>query len=142
MIKVETLGMIDVAKINPVLKAEKAVKNYSFMTDNEVVYLISNTVVGDHAYNKDEVFAAGEYLNGYEVAMWKNQKLVIDEEHITYAEGKGYADLEAGVSMLTINEDVTLAVADAAPASGVYFVVTDKVMLTGKAVKARVMIAG
>lgn len=44
MIKVETLGMIDVAKINPVLKAEKAVKNYSFMTDNEVVYLISNTV--------------------------------------------------------------------------------------------------
>ena len=142
MIKCETIGMIDVAKINPVLKADKAVKNYSFLTDNEIVYLISNTVVGDNAYNKDVVFAAGEYLNGYDVSVWKNQKLVIDEEHIAYAEGKGYADLEAGVSMLTINEDGTLAVADSAPASGVYFVVTEKTTLTGKAVKARVMIAG
>lgn len=141
MIKCETLGMLDVAKINPVLKAEEAVKNYSFLTDNEIVYLISNTAVGDNAYKTDETFAAGEYLNGYEVAPWVNQKLVIDEEHIAYAEGEDYADLVAGTTILTINEDGALAVAEAAPASGVYFVVTDKIMLTGKAVKARVMMA-
>lgn len=141
MIKMETIGMIDVAKINPVLKSDKDVANYSFMKDGEVVYLICNTLTGDDSYKNKYTFKAGEFLNGYNVAAWKDQVLVIDDEHIAYAEGKGYADLAAG-NFLTINDEGKLAVADAAPESGVYFVVTKKTMLVGNAVKARVAIAG
>ena len=133
--------MIEVAKINPVLKSEKEVANYALIKDNDILYLVSNTVTGDNAYAKDVTFKAGEYLNGYAVKAWEGQKLVIDEEHIAYAEGKAYADLEANVTILVANDEGKLEVADAAPAAGVYFVVTDKTTLTGKAVKARVMCA-
>lgn len=140
MIKIETLGMLDVAKINPVLKADHDVANYSFLVDNGVVYLICNTLVGDDAYKNKHVFAAGEYLNGYAVKAWEGQKLVIDEEHIAYAEGADYAALVAGETILTVNEDGKLAVSETAPADGVYLLVTDKATLVGKAVKARVVV--
>lgn len=36
MIKAETLGMYDVAKNNPTLVSDKAVKNYSFITVDNI----------------------------------------------------------------------------------------------------------
>ena len=140
MIKVETIGMIEVSKINPVLKSEKDVHNYDFVTDNDILYLVANTIVGDEAYLKDAVIKAGEYLNGYQVDAWAGQKLVVDEAHIAYADGKTYADLNVD-DVLTVNEDGKMAVADSDPTSGVYFKVTDKVTLTEKAVKVRVVVA-
>ncbi len=133
MIKVETLGMLDIAKINPVLKSEEDVKNYSFLTADGILYLISNTVVGDDAYLKDVVIPAGDFLNGYQVDAWVGQKLVIDGKHI---EG-GVAALNVG-DALVVAEDGGLK---AGSAAGVHFVVTDKTTLTEAAVKARVAVA-
>lgn len=140
MIKVETLGMLDVAKVNPVLKSETDVNNYSFLTFDGDLYLISNTITGDDAYREDIVIPAGEYLNGYLVKAWDGQKLVIDDKHIAYASGKKYSDIVANTTLLTVSTDGKLAVATTAPTSGIYFKVTDKCNLTGKAVKAKVIV--
>ena len=113
MIKVETLGMLDIAKINPVLKSEEDVKNYSFLTADGILYLISNTVVGDDAYLKDVVIPAGDFLNGYQVDAWVGQKLVIDGKHI---EG-GVAALNVG-DALVVAEDGGLKAGAAAAKSG------------------------
>lgn len=133
MIKVETLGMLDVAKINPVLKSDKDVANYSFIIDDGDVYLVSNTIIGDDSYRENIIIPAGEYLNGYLVKAWEGQKLVVDGKHVT-----------GGVS--TLNKDDVLVVAEdgtlkAGEAAGVHFVVTDKVTLTEAAVKVKVVVA-
>lgn len=141
MIKVETVGMADVAKNNPVLKSQTAVANYSFITDDGDLYLISNTVTGDNAYVDNNTFAAGEYLNGFLVKAWEGQKLVIDEKHIAYASNKSYADIVVGTTLLGVDSSTgKLEVINSAPASGVYFKVTDKCTLTQKAVKAKVIV--
>ena len=93
------------------------------------------------AYRDDVTFAAGEYLNGYNVAAWAGQKLVADEKHIAYAEGKSYTDIVAGTTLLATNTDGKLEVVTDAPATGVYFKVTDKCRLTGNAVKVKVYVA-
>lgn len=133
MIKVETLGMLDVSKNNPMLKSDKDVKNYSFMTVDGILYLIDNIIVGDDAYRKDAVIPAGEFLRGYQVDAWVGQKLVIDGKHIA----DGAKDLVVG-DVLVVSEDGGLAKGEA---SGIHFVVTDKTTLTEAAVKARVSVA-
>lgn len=141
MIKVETIGMIDNAVLNSMLKSAKEVANYQFITDDGDTYLVCNTVAGDDAYIDDVKFAAGEYLNGYNVKAWEGQKLVVDDKHIAYDSNKTYADLIAGTTLLTVNAEGKLAVASVAPESGVYFKVTDKCRLTGNAVKVKVYVA-
>lgn len=141
MIKVETIGMIDNAVLNSVLQSAKEVANYQFITDDGDTYLVCNTVAGDDAYIDDVKFAAGEYLNGYNVKAWEGQKLVVDDKHIAYDSNKTYADLVAGTTLLTVNAEGKLAVASVAPESGVYFKVTDKCRLTGNAVKVKVYVA-
>lgn len=141
MIKVETIGMIDNAVLNSVLQSEKEVANYQFITDDGDTYLVCNTVAGDDAYIDDVKFAAGEYLNGYNVKAWEGQKLVVDDKHIAYDSNKTYANLVAGTTLLTVNAEGKLAVASVAPESGVYFKVTDKCRLTGNAVKVKVYVA-
>lgn len=136
MIKLETIGQIEIAKINPVLKSENAVTNYDFITDNDILYLIANTLTGDDNGREDVTIAAGEFLNGYQVDVFAGQKLVIDAKHIT---GTEYSDLAVG-NVLTVNNAGKLVVGSA-PESGVYFVVTEKTTLTGPAVKARVCVA-
>lgn len=140
MIKVETIGMLDNAVLNSVLKSDAEVANYQFVTDDGETYLVANTVTGDDAYVDDITFAAGEYLNGYNVKAWAGQKLVIDDKHISYASGKTYADIVAGTTLLNVADSGKLEIADAAPKSGVYFKVTDKCRLTGKAIKAKVIV--
>ena len=141
MIKVETIGMIDNAVLNSVLQSAKEVANYQFITDDGDTYLVCNTIAGDDAYIDDVKFAAGEYLNGYNVKAWEGQKLVVDDKHIAYDSTKTYADLVAGTTLLTVNAEGKLAVASVAPESGVYFKVTDKCRLTGNAVKVKVCVA-
>lgn len=68
-------------------------------------------------------------------------ELVADEKHIAYAEGADYDDITAGTTLMTVNENGKLAVAQAAPASGVYFKVTEKCRLTEKAVVIKVIVA-
>lgn len=148
MIKVENIGALDVAKINPVLTSNSDVANYSFITDDGVTYLVCNTIVGDDAYKDNVTIPAGEYLNGYDLSAWVNQKLVIDEKHIAYGSGEDYDDLlvaDAGnnvdATMLKVaSTGGKLEITDTAPTSGVYFVVTDKVTLTEKAIKVRVAV--
>ena len=139
MIKVETLGMYDIAKINPVLKSANDVVNNSFLTVGGITYVILNDISGDDAYKDGVKIKAGEYLNGYDLSAWAGQKLVIDEKHITYASGADYDDITAGTTLLKPKTDGTLEVTSTAPESGVYFKVTDKVTLTGKAVKVLIM---
>lgn len=134
MIKVETLGMLDIAKINPVLKSEKEVKNYSFIVDDGVTYLVCNTIVGDDSYKDDVVIPAGEFLNGYDVSAWVNQKLVVDGKHVT----NGVSALEKG-AVLVVDEATGKLVSGSA--AGVHFVVTEKVTLTEAAVKVKVAVA-
>lgn len=134
MIKIETLGMLDVAKVNPVLKHTEDVKNYSFITVDDELYLVSNTITGDNAYREDVAIPAGEYLNGFLVRAWDGQKLVIDGKHIQ--------DELSGLSVgdvLVAQDDGTLKKGDA---EGVHLVITDTgVTLTEAAVKAKVVVA-
>lgn len=142
MIKVETLGQLDIAKINPVLTSENDVENYSFLTDDGVTYVIMNDIHGDDAYKDDVTIEAGEYLNGYDISAWVNQNLVIDAKHITFGSGESYASsITAGTTLLTIADDGTLEIAASAPQSGLYFKVVAKTTLTEQAVKAKVMTA-
>lgn len=140
MIKTETIGMLDSAKVNPVLTSQTDVENYQFITNDGDVYLVANTLTGDDAGKEDIVIKAGEYLNGFLVKAWDGQKLIIDEKHIAYAASKSYSDITTGTTLMTINTNGKLAVAESAPASGVYFKVTDKCRLTQKAVKVKVIV--
>lgn len=141
MIKVETIGMLDVAKVNPVITSESDVANNQFITHEGNVYLVANTLVGDDSYREDITFKAGEYLNGYLIKAWEGQKLIADEKHIKYAEGKSYKDIVTGTTLLKVNTDGKLEVVTSAPASGVYFKVTDKCKLTEKAIKILIIVA-
>ena len=140
MIKVETIGMIQNSKINPTITSENDVANYTFLTVDGDLYLISNTVTGDNAYREGVTFKAGEYLNGYLVKAFEGEKLVIDEKHIAYGSKETYASLVDG-TILTV-ADGKLKITASAPTDGVYFKVKEKTTLTGKAVKAKVYVAG
>ena len=74
--------MLDVAKNNPVIKAEADTANYSFVTVDDALYLVANTMSGDDSYREDVVIPAGEYLNGFQVDAWAGKKLFIDGKHI------------------------------------------------------------
>ena len=133
MIKVETLGMLDVAKVNPVLKHTEDVKNYSFFTADNELYLISNTITGDDSYKEDVTIPAGEYLNGFLVKAWDGQKLVIDGKHIQ----DELSTLNVG-DILEAQDDGTLK--KVSTSAGVHLVITDKgITLTEAAVKAKVV---
>lgn len=136
MIKVETIGMLDTAKINPVITSADDVVNNQFVTYEENEYLIANTLTGDNAYREDVVLKAGEYLNGYLVKAWEGQNLVVDSKHVN----GDYADYAVAKKVLVIGEDGKLAEGEK-PASGVYFVVVDKCTLTEQAIKVRVCVA-
>lgn len=134
MIKVETIGMLDVAKINPVLTSEKDVVNNDFITDNDILYLIDNTIVGDDSYKDGVTIPAGTYLNGYQVKAWEGQKLVVDGKHVK----DGISTLKGG-EILVANDDGKLEVGEA---TGVHFVVSDvNVVLTEPAIKVVVTVA-
>ena len=142
MIKLETLGEIDRVVVNPVIVSTDDVENYSFITDNDEVYLVTNTIIGDSAYTDGNVIKAGEYLNGYLVRSLDGQKLVIDGKHIAYASGKTYADLAKDDILTITSTGGKLEVADEAPTTGVYFQITDVgVRLTEAAVKAKIFVA-
>lgn len=141
MVKCESIGMIQVAKVNPVLTKNTDVENYSFITVDGDLYVVMNELTGDKAGANGATIKAGEFLNGYLVKAWDSQKLVVDEEHIKYAENKSYADIVAGTTLMGV--DATsgkLEVISQAPTSGIYFKVTDKVSLCGKAVKVKVIV--
>ena len=72
-------------------------------------------------------------LNGYLVKAWEGQKLVVDGKHVT----GGVAALNKD-DVLVVAEDGTLK---AGEATGVHFVVTDKVTLTEAAIKVKVVVA-
>lgn len=132
MVKIDSIGMLDVAKLNPVITSNADVSNYSFITVDGDLYLIANTIVGDDSYRENVVIPAGEHLNGYLVKAWEGQKLVVDLKHVTGETANKDAILVAG-------SDGKLT---SGSATGVYFKVTDVgVTLTGKAVKVKVMVA-
>jgi len=141
MIKCMTLGMIEVAKNNPVITSQSDVELFDFITVDGVTYLIANTLVGDDSYKNEATLKAGEFLNGYDLAAWVDQELVVDEKHIAYASGASYADITAGTTLMTIDENGKLAVAAEAPASGFYFKVVAKCKLTEQAVRVKIMVA-
>lgn len=136
MIKIETLGMFDVAKVNPVITSETDTTNYQFVTYEDEVYLIANTLTGDDSYCDDVVIKAGDFLNGYLVKAWEGQNLIVDAKHIT---GE-YDTYSVKDTVLVVGDDGKLE-SGTAPESGVYFTVVDKCHLTEKAVKVKVCVA-
>ena len=135
MIKCETLGMLDVAKNNPVLKSDKDLPNYSFIKDDGDVYVIMNEVAGDASYAKDVVIKAGDFLNCFNLEAWKSQRLIIDAKHI---DGE-FASVSAEGTVLAIDEETgKLKVGEA---SGVHFVVKGVTRLTEDAVIAKIVVA-
>lgn len=136
MIKIETIGMIDVAKNNPVIVSETDVKNNSFITYEGNLYVVMNTIVGDDAYKDEAVIKAGEYLNGFLVEAWKGQKLVVDAKHVT----GGIASLAKDATLIV--DTTTGGLKTGTASSGVYFKVKDlDAMLTEKAIKVEVCVA-
>lgn len=133
MIRCETVGGIQAAKINPVLVSEADVVNNTFVTVDDVLWLVANSLSGDDSYKEDVVIPAGEFLNGYLVESLEGLKLIIDGKHIT----DGVSDLAEG-DVLVVGDDGSLAVGEAA---GVHFVVTEKTVLTEAAVKVKVVVA-
>lgn len=136
MIRFETVGMIEVAKNNPVLTSGSDVKNYSFIKEDGDLYLVMNVITGDDACVDNAVIHAGEPLNCFLVEAWKSQKLVVDGKHIT-----GGIAVATKDATLVVGSDGKLATGSA-PESGVYFKVTDTgVTLTEPAVKVKVCVA-
>lgn len=135
MIKCETLGMLDVAKNNPVLKSEKDMPNYSFIVDDGDAYVIMNEINGDAAYRKDEVIKAGDFLNGFMVKSWEGQKLIIDAKHI---DGE-FASVSAVETVLVVDE--ATGKLKVGSAEGVHMVVKGVTKLTENAVIAKVVVA-
>ena len=135
MIKCETLGMLDVAKNNPVLKSDKDLPNYSFIVDDEDTYVVMNEINGDESYAKDVVIKAGDFLNGFNVEAWKSQRLIIDAKHI---DGE-FATVSAEGTVLVVDEATgKLKVGEA---NGVHFVVKAVTRLTEDAVIAKIAVA-
>lgn len=134
MIKFSTIGMYDVAKINPVLTSESDVTNHSIITVDGIVYLVNNTLSGDMAYVDEAVIKAGEYLCGYQLDAHVGQDFIIGAKHI-----KGTATKD---KFLTIESDGKVKAAEAAASSGLYFKVADKTLLgDDDAVKATLLVA-
>ena len=135
MIKCETLGMLDVAKNNPVLKSDKDVANYSFIVDDGDTYVVMNSINGDNSYKDDVVIAAGEPLNGFNLKAWDGQRLVIDGKHI---DGE-YETVSTTDTVLVV--DTATGKLKSGSASGVHLVVKDKARLTEDAVVAKIVVA-
>lgn len=131
MIRCETIGQIEVAKVNPVIKMEQDVVNNSFIEYEGDKYLVSNTITGDCAYKDDVVIKAGEFINGYRLDVWHGQKLIVDGKHID----GGVATLNIG-DKLSVGSDGKLV---AYTGKGIYLVVTDFVTLTEAAVKVQIV---
>lgn len=149
MIKLKTIGMLDVAKNNPVLKSQTDVDNYSFIEDDGDLYVIMNEINGDDAYKDVVTIPAGEYLNGFLVKAWEGQVLVVDEEHIEYdtTNSQSYATLAkaegntAATLLAKKSGSNKLEIVAQAPNAGVYFKVVEKTTLVGNAVELKVMVA-
>ncbi len=141
MIKLASLGMLDVAKNDPTITSQTATANYSFITSGGDIYLVAQNITGDDAYLEGAIIPAGEPLNCFMLEAWKGQKLIVDGKHVTYAQGKDYDDLAVD-DLLTVAQDGTLEVAAQAPASGAYLKITKiDVTLTEPAFVAQVMVA-
>ena len=141
MIKFSTLGAGIAAKNDPTITSNSAVANYTFLTYEGTLYLIMNIVNGDDSYVDDITFAAGTKLRGIDVKSIEGLKLIVDGKHVTYASGKTVADIEEE-NILTVGNDGKLAVAQAAPGSGVYFTVTKTgIRLTEAAFEVKVCVA-
>lgn len=133
MIKFETIGAYDKLVSNPTIKMDSDVVNNSFITYDDDLYLVANTIAGDDSYMDDVVIKAGDFINGYLVRSIEGLNLVIDGKHIT----GGVSALSKG-SILVAGSDGKLETGSAA---GVHFVVTEKVTLTEAAVKVKVAVA-
>lgn len=141
MIKFATIGAGVAAKNDPTITSNSAVANYTFLTYEGTLYLIMNIINGDDSYVDDITIPAGEHLRGIDVKSIEGLKLIVDGKHITYASGKTIADVVKN-TILTVGNDGKLAVAQAAPESGVYFKVTKAgVKLTEAAVEVKVCVA-
>lgn len=134
MIKCETLGMLDVAKNNPVLKSDKDIANYSFIVDDGDAYVVMNTNNGDDSYKEDVVIKAGEPLNGFDIKAWEGQRLVIDGKHID----ADFATVSVKDTVLVVDE--TTGKLKAGSAAGTHLVVKDTTRLTEDAVIAKIVI--
>ena len=135
MIKCETLGMLDVAKNNPVLKSDKDVANYSFIVDDGDSYVVMNTNSGDDAYKEGVVIKAGEPLNGFDLKAWEGQRLVIDGKHID----GDFATVSVADTVLVIDE--ATGKLKVGTGTGINLVVKATTRLTEDAIIAKIVIA-
>lgn len=127
MVKFRCLGEIEIAKNNPVLTHNAAVKNGSIFVSDGETYMIWNTINGDDAYKDDVEIAAGEFLNGFNLSANIGQELVVDAKHIT----NDYANLKAG-DAVTFKSEYLVGT------PSVTFTAVTKTLLTGDAVIVKI----
>lgn len=136
MIKLQTLGMYDVAKNIPNVKATKETTNYSFMKHDEDICLVMNEQHGDASYQEGYTIQKDEYLNLFLVKAWEGQCLIVDGKHID-----NFSSNKSDGTKLVIDE-ATGKLKQGEPAGEVHFVVKgDPVFLTEEAVVVKVMVA-
>ena len=130
MVKFRTVGEIEIAKNNPVLTHNAAVKNGSIFVADGETYMIWNTINGDDAYKDDVEIAAGKFLNGFNLSANIGQELVVDAKHIT----NDYAGLQTG-DTVTFKSDYLVG------SPTVTFTAVTKTQLTGDAVIVKICAA-
>lgn len=135
--------MIANSKDNPILYSATDVANYSFIVDDGITYLVMNTVSGEDSYIDDYTIAAGEPINGFNLAAWVRQRLVVDERHIDYGTGESFSSITAGTTLLGISDGGDFEIINSAPNSGYYFKVVEKnAGVGGNNVKVIICFAG
>lgn len=137
MIKVQTLGMYDVAKNNPVLTSITDVTNYSFLVNDGDEYVVMQSINGDDTYKEGIVIKGGNPINGFMLKPWEGQKLIIDGKHIAGT----YTTVSVTGTILVIDTATGKLKVGTAPTSGAYFVVKGTTTLTESAVIAKVVVA-
>ena len=125
--KFRTVGEIEIAKNNPVLTHNAAVKNFTVFTKDGISYLIWNEPNGDESYIPDFDIPAGEYLNGFDLSANIGQELVIEEKHVDGT----FDSIDAG-------DTVTLKAAYLVGTPAVAFTAVEKTVLGEKAVIVRI----
>lgn len=130
MIRVRTVGAYEVAKMNPVLTAEKNIVNNTLYADKDgTLYLIANEITGDDAYRDGVVIPKGEYLNAYRVDAWVGLDIIADAKHVS----GGIDSFNYDGNDVLVYDEATGGL-KAGEKTGLHFVAADKCVLTEKAV--------
>jgi hypothetical protein len=159
MIKLQTLGMLNVAKSDPTVIAHADIKNGYFHTisagktyapvagdssadQTAEIRIVLQTITGDDRYDPDAVIASGDRVNSFLLKQWHSQNLIINLSDIDLGTGVNYASVTSdGTTYLVANASGNLDIVADPSYYGVYLKVIDKIQFNGDSVLAQVVVA-